>query len=85
MAFIHSGINEKTVWLVLCVQKSTQKMRHKRCTFVLIDIFLIAKILTKRKFLILLLFIVLSVLKKKKSLDSFKITLRNICFRILIS
>lgn len=85
MAFIHSGINEKTVWLVLCVQKSTQKMRHKRYTFVLIDIFLIAKILTKRKFLTLLLFIVLSVLKKKKFRLIFKITFRNICSRILIS
>jgi len=27
VAFIHSGINEKTVWLVLCVQKPTQKTR----------------------------------------------------------
>ena len=56
MAFIHSGINEKTIWLVLCVQKSTQETRQN-VILLYVDSLSIGKILNKVEIFIFLLFI----------------------------
>jgi len=56
VAFIHSGINEKTIWLVLCVQKSTQETRQN-VILLYVDSLSIGKILNKVEIFIFLLFI----------------------------